>query len=390
MQVDIPQTKYPEVIYLMYSKTNLIFSTKTNQQQQQQQQTTQKQIAQHEQLQPNVQIAQSNKFFAHLYTTTSMQLKKQTMAQFPSTEGASPGMQWCIEMVRKGTTSISQSADVLVRLLRHYNIGVNQVTLEHYLNWLSIQTCKSQSVAQYAKVIRMAAERIGLAWAQESIIPLMIKGLKASASPKEGANPMIPAVFHQIKSKLSMINQLALLIAILAGERLDETYRLSPEMVCVLNKQDLAPKYRNLRHQFVVFDTKADSKTGPTDPDALRFVDVVLLDPSEVRQLRQLMNRTRDGDPLFKDRSEVQRELAKHRLSDHSAKKGCGDILSVFIRDELLPETILPLVLKHSATENVPSVTAGYLSITGKSNILQAKQVFQAAVLLRRAICLDV
>jgi hypothetical protein len=72
-------------------------------------------------------------------------------------------------------------------------------------------------------------------------------------------------------------------------------------------------------------------------------------------------------------------------------KGGTACLLSELIRDGELPEQALSMILKHKNNQDpVQSYTAGYLSVTARLNILQNKDIFKAAVLLRRMIFRDI
>ena len=159
-------------------------------------------------------------------------------------------------------------------------------------------------------------------------------------------------------------------------------------MISIVKDQDLAKEFQNLKGMsFVVLATGSESKTGSQDPEALRFLDVVLLDANQLKSLKILMQRASNSEPIFQRRSVMSKQLVALNMSDHSFKGGCENILSELIRNSMIPETVLPMLLKHKQNiEAIASTTAGYLSKTARVNILQAKQIFRAGVVKKASL----
>jgi hypothetical protein len=170
---------------------------------------------------------------------------------------------------------------------------------------------------------------------------------------------------------------------------LDEIFRLTREHVTIVKGSFLTAEIHQLLTTtfsepmtFVVIQPKEQSKSGPTDPDAIRFVDVALLNLKEILTLIRLMQ---EEGKIFRCRASLTKALTSMRYSQHSLKKGASDLLSHLLKQGLIPETILPLVLKHlNSLEQIGSVTVGYLSNAGRINLLIAKKMFHAAIWIRQ------
>lgn len=303
---------------------------------------------------------------------------------------------WAESVIFSGTKSLENQNAIFLRMMT--TTGVNhplEVTPDHIIQFLfkSNQTCLPQSLAQYLSQLRSWGEKASLPWASDTIWPLIARGLRAISTPRTHAKPMDIQSFHQITSIVGKELALAASIAFLGGCRLDEVFRFTPRMLTT--DVSLAQKFQyvvNRKMSFVAFTSGSQSKTGNLDPDALRFVDVVLLNSQQLQILLMLTKANPNpATPLFSNRRALTAALNYHGFTDHSFKGGTANLLSVMIRDGDLPETLLPIILKHkNSQEQISSTTAGYLSINARLNILQNKDVFQAAVLLRRAIFQDI
>jgi hypothetical protein len=313
------------------------------------------------------------------------------------TEGVTPHRTWAQSMVVKGTKSLSDQAEGFVRMMRACNISDPRVvTLDDLLRylWLARATCKYQTLAEYAKSIRLVAERIGLGWATEGFVPMLTRGLRLQAEPPIQAPPITREIFHAMQPQLDENHQMATTIAILGGTRMDEIYNLEEKMISRVQISDVMQHLRQFYPQFcfVALQTKQESKTGKSDPYALRFIDIILLSAQQWQKLSKIMKDAKSHfkEKLFGGRQQLITALKQQQMTEHSFKRSVSDMLSVFIRDGLLPETCLPMILKHETkTEVVKSTTAGYMTDFGKLNILQSKMIFDAAVHIRRHVFQD-
>jgi hypothetical protein len=197
-----------------------------------------------------------------------------------------------------------------------------------------------------------------------------------------------------MQPQLDENHQMATTIAILGGTRMDEIYNLEEKMISRVQISDVMQHLRQFYPQFcfVALQTKQESKTGKSDPYALRFIDIILLSAQQWQKLSKIMKDAKSHfkEKLFGGRQQLITALKQQQMTEHSFKRSVSDMLSVFIRDGLLPETCLPMILKHETkTEVVKSTTAGYMTDFGKLNILQSKMIFDAAVHIRRHVFQD-
>lgn len=298
-------------------------------------------------------------------------------------------------MIQAGTKSLADQTQTVQRMLTITGRrSLEEASPDDVVRYLyqSQRTCLNQTLDQYCGQIRISAERSNLPWADLTIWPMLRRGLKLMSTPRKHANPMTYQIFHQILQEVDLELGLASTLAYLAGTRLDEIFRLHSFMITLVKIQDLAPRFKQTASKFNFFllSTGKESKTGPTDEDDLRFIDVVLLDRNQTASLMALKRAARTN-PLFSRRSTLTAALNKHEMGDHSFKGGAANFLTEAIRDEILPATVLPLMLKHkNKTDPIPSVSSGYLSLTGRSNLMQEKKAFDAAVFMRRQLFRDI
>ena len=257
----------------------------------------------------------------------------------------------------------------------------------------SSKTCKPQTLDQYAGQIRLWGERLKLSRAQDPMWPLLRRGFRAQATPRQHANPMTVDIFRQILASTDLEIGLAGTLAFLTGSRLDEVFRYRNEMITIATTSMLSQKMKNLvkNHFFVAISTGRESKSAAADPDDLRFVDIAVLDKRQLAYLKTLQKQGTSTSTIFTRRHQLTAELKKHHMTDHSFKAGTALILTEMVRDELIPQETIPLMLKHKSTvDPIQSVTSGYLGVTGRINMLQSKGTFDAAVHLRRIIFQDI
>ncbi len=308
----------------------------------------------------------------------------------------SPHGAWMMDVIAAGTPSLAEQSNTVNRMLTIVGKKTfEEATPDDVVLYLhrSRQTCKPQSLDQYVGQIRALAEKNLFPWAEQAIWPLLRRGLKRLSTPRQHANPMTKEVFHQILRQTDLELGLASTCAFLSGSRLDEIFRLFHTSLVLIPRSNLATRFRELpkNFHFVALMSGKESKTG--NDDDLRFVDIVLLDGNQLQSLKSLMARSakpNSQEHLFTRRHTLTTILNKFNMTDHSFKGGCANILTELIRDEELPEEILPLLLKHkSSVDPIQSCTAGYLSVNGRLNMLQQKKVMDAAVQLRRRIFED-
>ena len=205
---------------------------------------------------------------------------------------------------------------------------------------------------------------------------------------------MTVEIFRQILASTDLEIGLAGTLAFLTGSRLDEIYRHTRDMYTIVTPTMLSQKLRNLvkqQHFFVAISTGRESKSAAADPDDLRFVDIAVLDKRQLAFLKTRLEYGTSTSPIFSRRHQLTAELKKHYMTDHSFKAGTALILTEMVRDELIPQETIPLMLKHKSTvDPIQSVTSGYLGVTGRINMLQSKGTFDAAVHLRRIIFQDI
>jgi len=316
----------------------------------------------------------------------------------PTTAGA-----WGLRLIQTGTVTLDDTADTYTRMMTLTGVKTpNDVTANHILQYLhgAQTTCKGRTLCQYLGHILGWGQRLNLEWANSANIQtweLMRRGLrKEDKIPPVHATPMTPDLLMRISERLGhdATLQLALQLAFQTGSRMDEIFRITKNMIYVVPRDMLSKELQRVSDsrtmKFVIVETRTDSKTGQTDPDDLRFVDVALCSQAQMTTLLNLMNSRRD-DPLFTARDKLSRLLREHDLSDHSCKAGAALILTSLIKDELLPIEVLPLYLKHKRTvDPIQSVTAGYIHREGRINLLQAKKVFTAAIMMRTIIYRDI
>ena len=274
------------------------------------------------------------------------------------------------------------------------NVNMNHIIA--FVRHKSATTCNGRTAAQYLKgLVHYVAKIQRTPISDTAMVPLIVKGLRKGAPPVQHARPLTPESFTNLINKLDLYPnlQLASLILMLGGLRVDELFRITPRMIHTVQPMDLQPQLIKLTsaHVFTIIATKEESKTGFTDPEALRFVDVVLLSKYEWKALLDLASEGESNIPIFGNRSQLRKQLTRQGFSDHSFKRGVSDLLSIAVRDSIVPEEVVALVLKHkSETERTPSTTAGYMTSVGRANIMQSKGAFRAAWWLRYMVCKDV
>jgi len=310
---------------------------------------------------------------------------------FPALDVATPEGAWAQRMVELGTPSLTPQAATYHRMMIITGVArPDDVSPGEVLRYLlrSTATCKGQTLDQYLGHILQWGTRIRLPWTGDPMWTLLRRGLRLTSTPRVHAQPITVPAFHNLLQILSPQLALAATITFLTGSRVDEVFRHTQKMYHIIPQTDLSQTIinetahiRGLR--FVVISTGKESKCGPQDPEDLRFLDVMALNDEQIRQLHTCLNAVRNDEPVHAHRSTLTSALNRHGYSDHSFKAGTAELLSELIRDDKIPEEIIPMFLKHkSTTDPIQSVTSGYLNIKGRANLLQRKQVFKAAFLV--------
>lgn len=303
---------------------------------------------------------------------------------------------WANSVIARGTPTLAVQHSTYHRMMTLTGCATEEeVRMDHVIRYLhgATSTCKYQTLDTYAGQIRQHAIRSDFPWAQDQIWSLLRRGLRCLSTPRQHAKPMETADFQAILNDLPPDIALAATLAYLAGARVDEVFRIVPKAIVFVPADQLAKKLaaKVQSHIFVTIATGKESKTGPTDDEDLRFLDIVLLDKAQTTTLTHLLRTRSKESSIFVGRDKLTRTLAAHGYTDHSFKGGAANLLSRMIRDEELPEEVLPLILKHKTLTNpIGSTTAGYLSTAAKLNIMQCKGTFTAAILLRREIFHDI
>jgi hypothetical protein len=356
-------------------------------------------------LQPLTLTDKKDKIHYHTQSTQSTQHTnnlhqiKGMQEIFRSVDITTPHGQWALNTIAEGSRSLHTQSNTFHRMMtisgaKHYT----EVTPDHILRYLfsATRTCVPQSLNTYLSEIRSWGAKALLPWAEDSMFDFLARGLRATATTKRHAVPMPVDIFQEMLNKDLLGDEELKLVAAtayLGGCRLDEVFRYTRSMVT--STMCLAKVYQAIVQQgfiFVAISSGAQSKTGQLDPESLRFVDVLLLSQQQFNTLMTLCKRApTDDSPIFSRRATLTSMLNSRGFTDHSFKGGTACLLSELIRDGELPEQALSMILKHKNNQDpVQSYTAGYLSVTARLNILQNKDIFKAAVLLRRMIFRDI
>ena len=302
---------------------------------------------------------------------------------------------WALQLIAIGTPTLQRQAEAAGRMCTIVGkSSMIETTADDVLRYLHgcQRTCLPQSIDQYLSLVRCWGERQHCDWSQLQIWPLIRRGLQLTSTERKHALPMTVPIFKSMLTLADVEMRIVASFAFLAGARLDEIYRLRRTMIRVIEFKHLAKQYQHfLQFRWISLHTGKESKTGKSDPDALRFIDVVLFRTMEFEDLRQMMSKSSDDNPIFTKRAAMTQALKKYGMTDHSFKTGAADLMTEFIRDGALPESCLPLMLKHKQQQDaIQSVTSGYLSENARTNLLQTKHMFDAAILMRRKIFQDV
>ena len=145
-----------------------------------------------------------------------------------------PNTEWVKKQILLGTRSLPKMAAQVQKMQKYCKLrDISDMQLPDFYRYLHFAstTCLPQSVAGYASTIKNAALRLGLAWASDPIVPLLIRGIRSQATPPEGANPMTVDNFHLLLRALSRENNLSSKVVFLAGQRLDEVFRVTKPMI---------------------------------------------------------------------------------------------------------------------------------------------------------------
>jgi len=326
---------------------------------------------------------------------THIQMRNGTQSQlwqsaFPHLNIATPEGAWAKQLIDLGTAALTTQAATYHRMMIITGTSTpSDVTPTEVLRYLlrSTTTCKGQTLDQYVGHILQWATRINLPWTSDPMWPLIRRGLRLTSTPRTHALAITPTVFHELRQLLPLDLSMAATIALLTGSRVDEVFRHTPRMYYLVPPSSLSAQLqREITHQpdlrFYVISTGKESKAGPQDPEDLRFLDVMALNYTQHLMLSDCTTSVGNDTTIFTNRATLTYAMNRLGLTDHSFKSGTAEILSELIRDELLPVETLPLILKHKSTQDINSVTAGYLNIRGRANLLQRKQVFRAAHLI--------
>ena len=119
-----------------------------------------------------------------------------------------PNTEWVKKQILLGTRSLPKMAAQVQKMQKYCKLrDISDMQLPDFYRYLHFAstTCLPQSVAGYASTIKNAALRLGLAWASDPIVPLLIRGIRSQATPPEGANPMTVDNFHLLQGKQPLI-----------------------------------------------------------------------------------------------------------------------------------------------------------------------------------------
>lgn len=288
-------------------------------------------------------------------------------------------------IIRQGFRSFPAAARLAHRVMEYYNTNrFRDISFMQVMTWLlSLKSTKPQTKAEYLKILQQVARMHALSWAQHPFIPRIIKGLREIAPIAKQARPISVQDFRLLYNQLDSITRLAAVYTFITGSRLAETFGITPEMIAFapahifLKNQSVNAKFYLLR-----VDTRGLSKTGMTDPAALRFTDVAVMHEQELLFLRK----AKPGQPIFSStvKQRLLQTLAQYQFTGHSFKRGTARLLTELHQEGSIQEAAIPFFLKHmNPLEQIPSVTAAYLDSGARINILSAKGIFKAALLLR-------
>jgi len=273
-----------------------------------------------------------------------------------------------------------------------YNLkSFRGLTLEMIFDWLrSIENeTQPQTRAEYLKNLRRIATDLGMTW-DPICITRYLAGLLAVAPQPTQAKPMMTSDFRTLKTCLDALTSLSATYTFLTGSRLAETFKILPWMVTRTNARKATGDH-HLREDLVIIkvETGKTSKTGMSDPSAMRFTDIAILSAEEYKTLA---SRLHQDQPVFPSETKryLYQLLRKMDYSGHSFKRGTARVLSTLLEEGRIQERTIPFFLKHADPhETIPSVTAAYLDQQSRVHVMRAQGIFSAAVELRNRIVGD-
>jgi len=294
-------------------------------------------------------------------------------------------------VARQGMRSLPALRALRKRILAFYNVeSLFMISMEMVIDWIrTLANAQPQTRAEYLKCFKRMAHDLRIPW-DMIFLDRYLAGLQASAPPPTQARPMSIVDFRSLRTHPDPLTRLAVTYTFLTGSRLAETFLITPRMFTKANAREVTQDSR-LRESHVIIkvETWNTSKTGQTDPSALRFADVAMLSQEEYEVLRP---RLQQEGPVFPAETKHNLEALLHQsnYSGHSLKRGTAGILSALLAEGRIQAPTIPFILKHSdPLQRIPSVTAAYLSPQARTDVLRALGIFQAALELRNRMVGD-
>jgi len=269
----------------------------------------------------------------------------------------------------------------------HYDMDrFRDVSLKMVIDWLRTLDCTlPQTRSEYLSILCRIAKDLNMTWANDPCIPRYRKGLRATAPNPTQAEALSIEAFRNLREHPNELLRLAATYTFLTGSRLAETFAITPRMVTRANARK-ALRDNRIREGFVIIkvETGKMSKSGMTDPTALRFIDVAVLSSEEYLQLCPRLKHHHQHVFPEQTRTQLIANLKNTPYSGHSFKRGTARILSILHDEGLIQAPTIPFFLKHmNPLDPIPSVTAAYLDKQARVNILRASGVLEAAMQLR-------
>lgn len=323
---------------------------------------------------------------------TPIEVEEQLYGDSSTTANTSTTAEEYGRIMRSGMRSLPAMKALRRRILAFYDVqSFTQITPKMVLDWIKTlkETTNPRTRAEYLKLFIRISEDLQMNW-DRNLPSRIIKGLMAEAPPPNQADTLTIENFHRLKEQLDPITSLAATYTFLTGSRLDETFNIEASMIQGRNARAVTEDMRlNPEYIIIKVETGSMSKSGPTQPKALRFTDVAILNPSEAHTMKERM---RQGGPIFpKESKEILLEALKRmNYTGHSIRRGTTTVLTRLLTKGKIQEPMIPFILKHSdAKHPIPAVTVEYLGPEARINILKAEGVFAAAVEIRQELMGD-
>jgi integrase len=314
----------------------------------------------------------SVKMFEELYR------KKRRVEKMPAT--------WVIDLIQKATPSLTNTQNLVQRIMTRFQLrSPCTILLEHVLRFCEEGQTSNPTKAEYLSSLRGVARNLQLPWANDPIVAQTIRALKTlSAGGQGGAFPLSLPTFWILRHEMNPIQALIILMGLMAGMRMDELEKIHRSSISVLPADQEGYKFVLIVPVLPQFRSKA----AKIQPSALRFMDLVLLDDKEVLLLMNTCNRQSGLLMEKKERRIITSKLKGLGLSDHSLKKGAGEILATLAAEGTISAKAVAVILKHSdpATTFSSTTTRYMTSPASKLNLLRASGVTAAITLMRAAI----